>query len=57
MIYYVFLKETGEYMGAGTPYYEDETYGCTTVPSIDYNSENEKLFWNAETETWYTVAN
>lgn len=44
-IYYVFLKSTGEFMGSGTPYYDDETYGCTTVPSPDYNIETEMPVW------------
>lgn len=44
-IYYVFLKSTGEYMGSGTPYYDDETYGCTTVPDPVYDPETEMIYW------------
>jgi hypothetical protein len=44
-IYYVFLKSTGEYMGSGTPYFDDEIHGCTTVPSPEYNYEVELPFW------------
>jgi len=38
-IYYVFRKETGEFSGSGTPYYDDAEYGCTETPLPEFDSE------------------
>lgn len=45
-IYYVFEKSTGEFMGSGTPYFDDEVYGCTTVESLLYNPDVDTLIWD-----------
>jgi hypothetical protein len=44
-IYYVFEKTTGLYMGSGTPYFDDDVYGCTEVPTPNYNNFTETCKW------------
>lgn len=46
IIYYVFSKLTSEYAGSGTPYFDDEFYGCTEVPAPAYNEYTEIPTWN-----------
>lgn len=33
MVYYVFRKSDGLYMGNGITFFDDATYGCTTTPT------------------------
>jgi hypothetical protein len=43
-IWYAYLKTTGEYMGSGTPHYDDATYGSTLTPVPDY-PEGATAYW------------
>ena len=51
-IYYVFRKDTGEYAGSGTPYFDDNEHGCTQVPTPAYNADTQIVFWNSESQEW-----
>lgn len=51
-IYYVYRKDTGEFAGSGTPFFDDEEHGCTEIAAPSYDSETQKLFWLFDTETW-----
>lgn len=44
-IYYVFEKATGLYMGSGTPYFDDDIYGCTEIPTPSYNNFTQTCKW------------
>ena len=45
-IYYCFSKQTGEFMGSGTPFFDTEEIGCTTTPTPSYNHMNKEMpFW------------
>lgn len=46
IIYYVFRKDSGEFMGSGTPYFDDDVYGCTQIAIPEYDSDIELAFWN-----------
>lgn len=43
-IYYVFLKSTGEFMGSGITFFDDEVHGCTETANPPY-SESQMAFW------------
>lgn len=49
-IYYCYEKETGKFVGSGTPYYDTETIGCTTESSPDYEEGVNFPYW--ENNTW-----
>lgn len=51
-IYYVYRKDTGEFAGSGTPFFDDEEHGCTEIAAPSYDSESQCLFWVFETESW-----
>ena len=46
-IYYCYKKDTGEFMGSGTPHHDNEKIGCTTTPCppFDLEEKNEMPFW------------
>jgi hypothetical protein len=44
-IYYVSARDTGVFMGSGTVFFDDETYGCTQEPFV-YDPEIEQAHWN-----------
>lgn len=46
-IYYVYEKATGKFMGSGTPFFDDEIYGCTEIPCPEY-PESESATWDGE---------
>jgi hypothetical protein len=45
-LYYCFEKGTGLFAGAGTPYCNTETHGCTTTPTPEYNIDTQTCVWN-----------
>lgn len=45
-IWYVFLRSTGDYMGSGTPHYDDVVYGSTLDPVPDYDSDTQTAHWD-----------
>jgi hypothetical protein len=50
-IHYCYKKDTGEFMGSGTPFYDTEEIGCTTVSSPNYDHDkNELPYW--ENDAW-----
>jgi len=49
-IYYCYKKTTGEFMGSGTPYIDNQEIGCTTEPSPEYDRKLNFPYW--ENNVW-----
>lgn len=47
-IYYVYEKATGFFAGSGTPFFDDEVYGCVTIPNPPYTSMTHQCRWTGE---------
>lgn len=57
MIYYVFSKLTSEFAGSGTPFFDDEIYGCTEVAAPQYDEQTQKLLWDGNNWTIIEIEN
>lgn len=57
MIYYVFSKLTSEFAGSGTPFFDDEIYGCTEVATPQYDEHTQKLLWDGNNWTITEIEN
>ncbi|MGE3987152.1 hypothetical protein [Pseudorhodoplanes sp.] len=44
-IYYVFSKQTGAFMGSGTVWFDDESFGSTET-RCDHDPQTETAHWN-----------
>ena len=49
-IYYCYKKTNGEFMGSGTPHFDNDEIGCTTEPSPIYEENVNFPYW--ENNTW-----
>jgi len=52
MIYYVYERATGRFVGSGTPYIDNETHASTTVAPLPEPPVRHELFFNEQEQRW-----
>lgn len=52
-IWYLYRRIDGLYMGNGTPYYDDEEIGSTDLPTPEYDSETEVIYF--KDGSWHKI--
>lgn len=44
-IYFCYYRETGEFAGNGTPYFDTDEIACNEIETPDYNPITESVRW------------
>ena len=53
--YYVYKKSNGAFAGHGTPFIDDEFYGCTEIKAPEYEDGVNFPYFDVDTQTWELV--